>query len=271
MRLGIGTYCYMWSLGFPGAEPPEPMTAPNLLETAIDLGVRVVQFGPNYGLQSLSAADRERAVSMARERGIELELGARGLDAPHILEMVRLTRSCGARLLRTVPAEKPGGSMMSAAEMEAALRAVVHALEGEDVVLAIENALIPARTLKALLESVGCSRIGITLDTVNSLAISEGVREVAETLAPFTRCLHVKDYAVSRQWHMMGFQVEGRPAGGGQLDVPWLLDLLRGCGSDANAIVECWVPEQQTLDATIALERRWAAESVSYLRTLIPE
>lgn len=271
MRLGIGTYCYMWSLGFPGAEPEQPMTAEDLLRQAAEFGVRIVQFGPNYGLQSLPVDRRERAIALARDLAVELELGTRGLEPAHLREMASLTRACGARLLRTVPAEKPGGAAMSETEMEAALRATLPALESEGVVLAIENALVPARSLRAILESIGSPWLGITLDTVNSLAISEGVREVAETLAPFTRCLHVKDYAVARQWHMMGFQVEGRPAGQGQLDVPWLLQLLRAHGAEANAIVECWVPERESLAATIALERRWARESVDYLRTLIPE
>lgn len=271
MRLGIGTYCYMWSLGFPGAEPERPMTAEDLLRQAVELGVRVVQFGPNHGLQSLPAGRRDRAVAMARDLGLELELGTRGLDAAHLSEMAVLTRASGSDLLRTVPAEKPGGAVMNQVEMETALRQALPALEGEGVVLAIENALVPAKSLRSILESIGSPWLGITLDTVNSLAISEGVREVAETLAPLTRCLHVKDYAVSRQWHMMGFQVEGRPAGQGQLDVPWLLRLLRVHGAGANAIVECWVPEQESLAATIALERRWARESVDYLRTFIPE
>lgn len=271
MRLGVGTYCYMWSLGFPGAEPASPMTVMDLLEEAAELGVRVVQFGPNHGLQDLAAERCSFVAAAARERGLELELGAKGLEPERLIPLVKLTRECGASLLRTVPAERPGGSLPGLAQMEESLRRVLPVLAGEGVTLAIENALVPARELRALIETLASPWVGITLDTVNSLAISEGVREVAETLAPYTRCLHVKDYAVARQWHMMGFQVEGRPAGQGQLDVPWLLALLSRHGVAANAIVESWVPEQHTLDETVALERRWARESVEYLRTLIPE
>jgi sugar phosphate isomerase/epimerase len=80
----------------------------------------------------------------------------------------------------------------------------------------------------------------------------------------------VKDFAVLRVWHMMGFNVEGRPAGKGQLDLPWLIETLRAAGRDPNAILELWPPEQSALEETIALEDAWAVESILYLRRLIP-
>lgn len=271
MKVGIGTYSFMWAIGFEGARPAHPMSAISLLDEAVRLSESVVQFGPNLGLQSLPEERRREVVQIAQELGLELELGTKGLDPGHLAEMARLTRSCGASLLRTVPAEKPSGAQMSVAEMETALREVLPILDGENVTLAIENALVPARALRLLIETLGSPKVGITLDTVNSLAISEGVREVAEMLAPYTRCLHVKDFAVVREWHMMGFRVEGRPAGQGQLDLPWLLGLLQSCGARANAVIELWVPEQSSLDATIALERQWAEQSAAYLKRIIEE
>ena len=136
MKLGIGSYTYMWSIGFPGASPSRPLTALGLLERARQLGIRVVQCGPNLPLYAL-----------------------------------------------------------------------------------------PAGELDAVL-------------------------------------------AASREW---GFRVEGRPAGQGQLDVPWLLGALREAGARCNAILELWVPEQATLAETIALEERWAVESVAYLRNLVKD
>ena len=66
---------------------------------------------------------------------------------------------------------------------------------------------------------------------VNSLAVPEGWRYVTEILAPYTVCLHHKEFTVQhRAWHMMGFIVEGRPAGQGLLDTRWLLDTLDKTG-----------------------------------------
>jgi sugar phosphate isomerase/epimerase len=89
-------------------------------------------------------------------------------------------------------------------------------------------------------------------------------------LGPWVVNLHIKDFAITRPDHKMGFTVEGRPAGQGRLDVPWLLETLRGVGRDPNAILELWTPPQGDLAATIAVEDRWAAQSVAYLRELIP-
>ncbi len=173
----------------------------------------------------------------------------------------------GATLLRTVP--EIGGAAPGVAEMTACLRAIEPELADAGIRLAMENAVIPAAVLAGVLGDLGSPWLGITLDTVNSLAIPEGTEHVARQLAPYTMCLHVKDFTVQRVWHMMGFTVEGRPAGKGQLNVPWLLDLLQDVNVSPNAILELWVPQQATLEETIRLEHAWAEESVAYLRRYI--
>jgi len=94
---------------------------------------------------------------------------------------------------------------------------------------------------------------------------------VVDALVPYVSCLHVKDFVVKRASHLKGFSIEGRPAGDGQLDVPWVLSRLKDHGRDVNVILELWVPPQQTVAETIAKEDAWATESVAYLRQLIPD
>ncbi|HBY63210.1 MAG TPA: hypothetical protein DEH78_25595 [Solibacterales bacterium] len=270
MRLGIGTYAYMWSIGFPGAAPRAPMNALGLLEKAEALGVNVVQYGPNLSLSTLPEEERGLVVARARERGIRLEVGTRGLESGNLAVHIELCGCVGSDFLRTVP-ERPDGSVPSAAEVVSALRPLLPELERAHVRLGMENSRMPAREMRRALDELANPSVGVTLDTVNSLAIPEGTREVAEQLAPWTYCLHVKDFTVRRDWHMMGFQVEGCAAGQGQLDVAWLLGLLRPYERCQSAILELWPPEQADLESTIALEGQWAVESVRYLRTLIPD
>ena len=270
MKLGIGTYTYMWSIGFPGAAPDAPMRAMGLLEKARELGVRVVQFGPNLPLYELPPGELDELLAACREWGLELEVGMRGVETASLLRVLEFTAGCGARLLRTVP-ELEGGRVASRGELVELLRPAEPHFRQAGVRLALENTLMPVSEMDAALQTLGSEFLGVTLDTVNSLAIPEGTSQVSETLARWTCCLHVKDFAVRREWHMMGFRVEGRPAGQGQLNVPRLLDLLQSAGARCNAIVELWPPEQATLRETIALEQRWAEESVNYLRTLIKE
>jgi sugar phosphate isomerase/epimerase len=151
------------------------------------------------------------------------------------------------------------------------LQAILPELGTAQVKLAMENGKIPAATLDQVLRSLASPWVGITLDTVNSLAIPEGTERVVKTLAPHTLCVHIKDFVVKRVWYMMGFVVEGKPAGQGQLDIPWLLEELRAAGADPNAILELWPPQAENLEETMALEHVWAAESIPYLRRFIPD
>jgi sugar phosphate isomerase/epimerase len=139
------------------------------------------------------------------------------------------------------------------------------------VVLAIENHdRFKARELADILRRIDSDQVGVCLDTVNSFGALEGPEVVVETLGPWTVNLHIKDFDIFRASHLMGFTIEGRPAGQGQLDVPWLLDELKAMGRDHNAILELWTPPEATSQETVAKEATWARESIDYLRGIIP-
>jgi sugar phosphate isomerase/epimerase len=260
----------MWSIGFPGAEPVNPMTPLGLLTKARELAVKVVQIGPNMPLDRYCDAELDALAATAREWNLEIEIGTRGLEKDHLTRQIALAKRFGATLIRTIP-ELDGGRVPTTDEMASHLCAMLPVLARSGVRLAMENGKIPAETLAAVLDRLGSPWAGITLDTVNSMAIPEDWRRVATVLARHTMCLHMKDFAVSRVWHMMGFKLEGRPAGQGQVDVPWLLDLLGDAGVSPNVILELWPPEEARLEDTIATEHKWAMESVAYLRRYIEQ
>lgn len=268
MKLGIGTYTYMWSIGFEGAVPERPMSALDLLAKGAELGVGVVQYGPNLALSSIPENVLDSLVQRSKKESIEIELGTRGLETEHLRSQIALADRMGAKLLRSVP--ELGDRTPSIAELKAALCAIMPCLERSNVRLAIENGNIPAQFLAQALDELASPHVGVTLDTVNSLAIPESTREVVKHLARHVFCFHVKDFVVKRVWHRMGFTVEGSPAGEGQMDFPWVLQELRSAGSDPNAILELWPPEQGQLGATIALEHAWARHSILNLRRYIP-
>ncbi len=267
MKLGIGSYTYMWAIGFPGAQPAQPMNAHQLLEKARELGVSVVQYGPNLPLAECSAGDLQELVRQARAWKVEIELGTRGLETDHLRRQIELAGVVGAKLLRTVP--ELGGGRPSFTEIREHLLAILPDLHAAGVALAMENSTIPAAELAGVLDALNTPSVGITLDTVNSLAIPEGTEQVVRALARHTLCLHVKDFAVKRLWHMMGFIVEGRPAGDGQMNLSWILEQLRDAGVNPNAILELWTPEQKSLAETVALEEQWARKSIASLRRYI--
>jgi sugar phosphate isomerase/epimerase len=278
MKLGINSYTYMWSIGFKGAHPayperearPEhPMTLLDLLRKARELGLHLVQTGPNLPLDELSEAEMEAFIHTAQKWEIELELGTRGLDFEHLVKQIDLAKRMGARLIRTLP-EVAGVYDLDGSLIPAALRQVAPLLESEGIRLGIENGRTPAALLAGALDEVGSPNVGVVLDMVNSLAVPEGWKEVTRILAPYTMCVHYKDFTIRRQWHMMGFLCEGTPAGQGLVETAWLLEQLQASRHPFNVIVELWPPEQTSVDETAALEQEWAVESVRYLRQFIP-
>ena len=264
MKLGINSYTYMWSIGFKGSAPRNPLTAMDLLEKARQLGLSLVQTGPNLPMNGTTI---QEFIAEAHHKGIELEIGTRGLDLQDLIHWVDICQQANVKLLRTVP--EINGQTPSTEELVFSLNKIKPYLESNNIYLGLENGKIPCRELRSAITQTQSSNIGVVLDMVNSLAVPEGWKEVTETLAPFTMCLHYKDFVIKRNWHMMGFICEGQAAGNGQLDPEWLFRTLEKSQYDFNVILELWPPEQKSLEETIALEHQWTESSIHFLRQYI--
>ncbi len=270
MRLGIGSYAFAWSVGVTGHAPPRPMAAIDLLDKAAELGVGVVQFCDNLPVHLLPDPEIAQLADRAAEREVQIELGTRGILPEHLRRYVRLAMRLRSSILRIVV--DSGNHRPSPDEIVATLRPLLPELSDAGICLAIENHdRFTARQFLEIVERLSSPAAGICLDTVNSLGALEGPEVVVSTLAPWAVSLHLKDFQIRRAEHQMGFLVEGRPAGSGQLDVPRLLDTLRAAGRDPNAILEQWPSPEATIDQTIAKELAWARQSVTYLRACIPD
>lgn len=244
------------------------MTACDLLERAAGLGVAVVQIADNLPLHEMPGSELEALGVYARALGLSLEVGTRGIEPDHLRTYLRLAEQFHSLLVRVVvdtAEQRPSPS-----EVISALSRVVPEFERAGVFLALENHdRFRARTLVDIIRSTGSPNVGICLDTVNSFGALEGPEAVLETLGPLTVNVHVKDFAVVRADHQMGFAIEGRPAGLGQLDTSWLLRRLRELGRDPNLVLELWTPPEATLGETIAKEQVWAIQSIANLRSFV--
>jgi len=266
MRLGIGSYAYVWAVGVPGWPPPDPLTADGLLDEAVRLDVPVLQIADNLPLDAMSEPERRRLARRARECGVQIEAGTRGIRPEALLPYVRIAADMGSPILRTLidsPGHEPGEP-----EIIDTLRRLAPELRAAGVVLAIENHdRFKATTLRRLVECAGSEWIGVCLDTANSLGCGEGLDQVLAVLGPLVVNLHVKDFTAKRLAHNKGFIIEGCPAGRGLVDIPALLAALRG--RDPNVILELWPPPEPELSDSIEKERAWVEESVRYLRPLV--
>jgi 3-oxoisoapionate decarboxylase len=268
MKLGVSSYTFAWAIGAPGYPPAVPMNTFDLLDLAHDLKVGVVQIADNLPLDQLSDSDLARLRTQANAQGIQIEVGTRGIGADHLRRYLDLARYFSSSILRVVVDTRDDHP--SPDEVIARVRPLLPDFACAGVILAIENHdRFTTDALIHIMQMLDSAHAGICLDTVNSFGALEGPALVVDRLGPWTVNLHIKDFAVRRADHNMGFAVEGRPAGQGQLDVPWLLREVRQHGRDFNAILELWPPSAKSLDATIAKERAWAESSVAYLQGLI--
>jgi len=258
MQLGISSFTYGWAANY------RQLGEQRLIDEALRYGVRLVQFGDNLPLHALSP-DRLTALKNRADReGVTLEVGARGMTPDHLHHYIDLTASLDARLLRFVVdqgAYEPGQD-----ELTALLTDTVPLLQQHGITLGIENHdRLRAAELAELMERVGSPLVGICLDSVNSMGAGEGLAEVVRTLAPYTVNLHIKDFGIQRLPHLMGFRTDGRVAGQGMLNIPWLVGEVAAFGRCRTAVLEQWVVPEADKATTVTKEASWADESMVYL------
>ena len=269
MRLGIGSFAYAWAIGVRGFPPPRPMSPVDLVERAAELGVDLVQIGDNLPLHPLDEDQLAELEARAKALSVDVEVGTRGIAPEHLERYLELATRFSSPVLRVVV--DTADDHPSEGEILSTLKPLMPSFEAQGVVLAIENHdRFAAATLARLVSELDSPAVGICLDTANSLGALEGTKEVVATLAPFVVNLHVKDVIIRRSNETMGFAVEGRPAGEGMIDIPWLLHEVGSKAREHNVILELWPPKLPQLQESITTEDAWVASSVAYLRRLIP-
>lgn len=265
MRLGLSSYTFGWAVGVPGHPLLSPLDEHGLLDRCLEHDIKLLQIGDNLPLCTF---DQDRLAGLAERavrEGVQLEVGARRLTVENLKTHVSIARLLGARLVRFVIDDVDYHPTPEA--IVKVLRQSAEMLTG--IQLGIENHdRFPAASLRRIVEEAGCERIGICLDTANSIGAGEGLDTVLRELGPHTVNLHIKDFQIKRLPHLMGFTVEGRPAGSGQLDVPGLLERLAPFQRCETAVLELWTPPEREIERTLAREASWAASSLDYLKPL---
>jgi len=222
MQIGVSSFAFGWAVqhGTP------PLDEQGLLAFARHHALAVVQLADNLPAHAISAGRLAAFVDAAEAAGIEIELGARKLTEAQLETYLALCCRCRARLLRFVVDD--AGHEPSEEWLIATLLNAAPAIEAAGVTLAIENHdRLSASVLRRIVDAVHSPAVGICLDTANSLGAGEGLSHVVRELAPVTVNMHVKDVAIARLHHQMGFLVEGRALGRGQLPI-------------AEAIADVW-------------------------------
>jgi sugar phosphate isomerase/epimerase len=267
MNLGLSSYTYTWAVGVPGSIPQKPLTAYDLIDKTAGKGLALLQVADNLPLETLALTELDKLFLYARSKNISIEMGGRGLTPEHTLKCLQTAERLHSPILRMV---------IDAHRFEPdipSIVSIIHELEPEfksrDIKLSIENHdRFKAREFEKIIVDAGSDRVGICLDSVNSMGAGEGFNTVADILIPYTINLHIKDFTIFRVSHKMGLIIEGRPAGKGMLNITELVTRIKETGLCQSAILELWTPPEEDIDETIRKESAWAEDSISYLKTI---
>lgn len=272
MRLGIGTWAYPWSIGVPGFPSPEdPIDVFALLRKAHEFGLHLVQICDNLSYYGMNRTELESIYQYAANLEIDLGLGTRGVSPPHLLKVLEYTGPLHAGTLRTV-IDNPDPTQVASG-----LKNIVPALEEAHVTLVLENTeILDAKEIAAVIQAVDSSFVRICLDTANSLGRVQPLEQVVAALGPYVRMIHYKDFAVQRVAQAppvvrMGFEIVGRAAGDGRVDIDWLLKNLANTNDPPDIILELWPPFLETIPKTVQNEQEWVERSITFLKAHVPQ
>ena len=267
--LGLGSYAFRWSIGTGDRAPARPMTAIEVVDAAVGLGLPLVQFADNLPLHRLAGDELDALARHARGAGVILEVGQQGSDTTLLATYLDIAARLDAGLVRL--ALDAADADIEQATLVAGLRRAVPEAEARGVTLAIENHFgFPSARLAELVDAVGSERVGVCLDVANSICAGEWPRETVERLAPYAVSLHLKDYDIVPDPYGVGFRVLGTPLGEGRTDVAWVLGQIARSGRDVNVVLEHWLPGDADDAALAAREREWLGRSVAVARRHVP-
>ncbi|MCP2031173.1 sugar phosphate isomerase/epimerase [Okibacterium sp. HSC-33S16] len=260
--IGLGTYAFFWQHS---SRVSEPLSLVGAFERTRELDVDLFQICDYAPLLSMSHSELAAAAAEARDLGLTIELGTKGIEPGHLTSFLRLAEIFDATLIRSMvfaPDHRP-----SLGEAEQILTDAMPSFEAAGVTLALETyEQIPTADLVGLIERVDSGSLGICLDPANVVAGLELPRDAVERCAPLTRNVHVKDFAFARQDGWVGFSYSGAPMGDGLHDYRHLLDVVQPQARNINEIVEHWLPWQGDPETTVQAEIAWTTTTLDYLR-----
>jgi 3-oxoisoapionate decarboxylase len=265
-KLGISSFAYYWAIQRTNSAKNCPFSAWDMLDKATMLELEVLQICENLPLVSWSTRELERLGNTAQDRGLTLEVGARGLDVDNLKTHIQIAYALGAHLVRLTPWS---GSETRQPDLRDKLYQAVDQILPlcwkHDLTLAIENYFdLPDEELADFVQQVNDRHVGVCLDTANSVGLLEKPSKTVELLAPFVVSLHLKDFVVTKP--AMGYVISGVPLGQGWLDAQAVLDVIHQADRHPNILLELWMDPDESKEATLIKEEMWVRQSVDFAR-----
>ena len=255
MKIGIDSYCYHRYFGevYPVQSAPDTaMTVEDFLSRTIQLGAEGVslescflpQRDPDYLSELRARLDElrlERVYAWGHPNGL---LGGRSPEAyDEMILSIAQARAVGAEVMRVVG--NNGRYRFDEHEkqidrLSAQFAEAVKEAQAQDIRLAIENHQdFTLEELATLLENVDSPYLGLTFDSGNCLRILDDPVKGLERLAPRVLATHIKDIRLQKgmpadRWQFFACV----PAGEGVVDLPRIIEVLKGAGYGGMLTVE---------------------------------
>lgn len=230
MKLGLHAHSLLLAAGLRDYQPVGrgALTATQMLEKTAHLRCAALQLAR----RNLTEWDMVALVNLRREaeeRELTLHLSTNLLDGNHLADMIRAAYTLGAQQVSVGLAHLKGNVQQRQRFLEsllADLDVAIKTAERYKVMLALENGHQTAAVdLAALIQAAQSEWVGVCFDMGNALTVPENPLKSAETLAPYCKSAHLKDFQVYRS--LDGVVLLNCPIGEGVLDVVGILRILK--------------------------------------------
>jgi sugar phosphate isomerase/epimerase len=263
MTIGLSTYAFFWQWQ---RSASAPLSLPQMIDKTADWDVSLFQICDYPAIETYTDASLAQLRQHAKERGVALELGTRGVRPAHLRRYLDLAAALDVTLVRSMyntADHRP--SQTEATEM---LSSVMPDFEGAGVTVALETyEQVPVSTVVDTVTAVASPNLGICLDPANAVAALEHPDHTIDITAAHVANIHAKDFAFSRKDGWVGFTLAGCPMGEGLLNYDHLLDAVRPEERGINQIIEHWLPWQGDSASTFETEDQWTLHNLHYLRS----
>lgn len=262
--IGLGSYSFFWEQS---DRNPKALSLAEVFTRTADLGLKLFQICDYEPLERMSGSELTEAADCARDLGLEIELGTKGVEPARLAKFLELAKLFDSKLVRSMThnqTSKPGNS-----EVIQILSQELRPYEDAGVVLALETyEQISSPELVEIVSTVNSPNLGICLDPANVVANLEHPKHCIEVCAPYVRNIHAKDFAFNRQEGWVGFSYSGAVMGEGLHDYPNLISIVKPRERGINEIVEHWLPWQGSIEESVEAERQWTQVAIEYLRSV---
>lgn len=258
MQLGLSTYSFFWQIS---KINPNHLTLEEIIKETRSYGLNLLQICDYPELETYSDQKLFHVANIAKEHGVKLEVGTRGISISKMTEYLKICKLLGSKTLRTMLND----SILIPNQSEAIqlLKEIAPAYEEQGIQIALETyEQRKTAELIDIIKEVNSNSLGICLDPANCIANLEVPEDVVKLSAPYVNNLHLKDFEFTRKDGWVGFSLIGTIFGEGQLDTTLMMKILKERQKQSNAIIEFWLPLQETMEETVQLEKQWIEKSI---------